>query len=429
METRPGLVRTLALLLASVAAVASDRTIWRLAVRNVARNVRRTAVVVVAVAVGVGGTLLTMALNYGLMVQMVDTAIGTELGHVQVHAAGYDRNPGFDVRIDDAGRIGQEVVAVAPGLHAWAPRVRSEALVFSPRASSGVSLVAIDPEREALVSSIAGSVTEGAYLGAEERQLLIGEKLGRRLGVGVGDKVVLSAQDVAGDMTGEAFRVGGLFRTSSSAVDEGVVFVHLSEAAAMLGLGDEVSEFVLLAADRMLAEPLRDSLRAELADGFEIRTWGELQPFLVYMIDMFESMGWIIYAVVFVAMTFGIANVLLMSVHERIREIGILMAIGMRPARVVAMVLAEGVVLAVLGLLCGLVATAGLLWVFRDGIDLSLWEAGLSAYGIGNRIVPVVRAGDLVAPAVAAAVTAFAASLWPAVRAARIAPADAVRRI
>jgi ABC-type lipoprotein release transport system permease subunit len=386
-------------------------------------------IVVVAIAVGVSGTLLTMALNYGLMVQMVDTAIGTDLGHVQVHAAGFDRDPSLDVRIRDAARLGREVIETAPGARAWAPRIRSEALVFSPRASAGVTLIGIDPSREAVVSSIAAAMTAGHYLGEGKRQLLLGEKLARRLGVGLGGKVVVSAQDVAGDMTGEAFRVGGVFRTASSALDEGVVFLRLAEASAMLGLKDEVSEFVLLASDRTLARPLRDELAADLGPRFEVKTWGDLQPFLVYMIEMFESMGWIIYAVVFVAMTFGIANVLLMSVHERIREIGIVMAIGMRPSRVVAMVLAEGVVLSALGLGCGLVASAGLLWVFREGIDLSAWEAGLSAYGIGNRIVPVVRPVDLVAPVVATVITAFAASLWPALRAAQIAPADAVRRV
>jgi ABC-type lipoprotein release transport system permease subunit len=423
------LLRTVRLLFWSTVALWSDRTIWRLALRNVFRNVRRTAIVGVAIAVGVGGTLLTMGLNYGLMVQMVDTAIGTELGHVQVHAAGFDRNPGLDVRIRDAERLGGEVVGAAPGVRAWAPRVRSEALIFSPRASAGVALVAIDPEREAGVSSIASAMTRGHFLGRDERQLLLGEKLARRLGVDVGGKVVVSAQDVAGDMTGEAFRVGGLFQTSSTAVDEGVIYLGLDEAAAMLGLGDEISEWAVLAADRSLAGPVRDALEAGLGEGYEVKTWGELQPFLVYMIEMFESMGWIIYAVVFVAMTFGIANVLLMSVHERIREIGIVMAIGMRPSRVVAMVLAEGVVLSAVGLACGLIMTAGLLWLFRDGIDLSVWEAGLSAYGVGNRIIPLVRPADLVAPVVAVAVTAFVASLWPAIRAARIAPAEAVRRV
>ena len=429
MASRPVDLQAVRLLLASAGSLGTDRTIWRLAFRNVFRNPRRTAIVAAAIAVGVGGTLLTMALNLGLMVQMVDTAIGTDLGHVQVHGAGFDRDPGLDVRMGAAARVGRDVVGEASGVSAWAPRIRSEALVFSPRASAGVTLIAIDPAREAKVSSIAGSLTAGRYLGGEKRRVLLGEKLARRLGVGVGDKLVVSAQDTAGDMTGEAFRVGGVFRTSSTAVDEGVIYVSIPEASAMLGLDDEVSEFVLLASDRSVATPLRDALIAELGDGFEVRTWGEMQPLLVYMIEMFESMGWIIYAVVFVAMTFGIANVLLMSVHERIREIGIVMAIGMRPSRVVAMVLAEGAMLAAVGLACGLVATAGLLWVFRDGIDLSVWEAGLSAYGIGNRIVPVIRPGDLVAPVVTAILTAFAASLWPALRAARIAPADAVRRV
>ena len=175
--------------------------------------------------------------------------------------------------------------------------------------------------------------------------------------------------------------------------------------------------------------PRRDSIAPRLGVELEVRTWKELRPLLDYMVSSFDQSAWWVYAAVFVAMAFGIANVLLMAVYERIREIGVLTAIGMRPQRLVAMILAESLVLAVLGLALGLGAAFATAWALRDGIDLSAYAEGLNAYGIGTRIVPVIRSQDVATPVGVALVTALLASLWPALHAVRIRPADAVRRV
>ena len=160
-----------------------------------------------------------------------------------------------------------------------------------------------------------------------------------------------------------------------------------------------------------------------------MRTWEEIQPLLVFFVELFEQMGWIVYGAVFVAMAFGIANVLLMSVYERIREIGILMAIGMGPRRMVASIVIESVLLTLLGVGIGLAIGVLAIWLLGDGIDLSRWAEGLTAYGVGTKIVPVIRSQDLIVPTLVAIVTAVLASLWPALRAVRIRPADAVRHV
>jgi ABC-type lipoprotein release transport system permease subunit len=129
--------------------------------RNVWRNPRRTGIVVTAVAVGISGALLAMAINYGMADQMVETAIRTELGHMQIHAVGYDANPELKVRIGDGGRELEKILAATPGVLAYARRVRGDGLVTSTRASVGVRIVGIEPEREAAVSTIACSSANG----------------------------------------------------------------------------------------------------------------------------------------------------------------------------------------------------------------------------------------------------------------------------
>lgn len=399
----------------------------RLAWRNLWRNPRRTGVVVTAVAVGITGVVLSIAINYGMVVQMVETAIATELGHVQVHAVGYDRNPEPRVRLPDGGRAGSRLLDGLEGVQAYARRVRGEGLINSPRASAGVRLVGIEPGRESEVSLLARSITQGEYLDGARRRVLLGEDLARRLKVGVGDKVVVSAQDLAGDLAGEALRVGGLFRTPSSDLDRGTVFLRLDESQGLLGMDDAVSEIVVLAASRSRIPEVRDALDGGLS-GVEVRTWEELQPVLVYLIEVFDQQAVYVYVAVFIAMAFGIANVLLMAVYERTREIGILMAIGMGRRRLVATIVIESLLVTGFGLALGFVGAAASVWALQDGIDLTRFAAGLNALGVGTRIIPVLRAQDFAVPVAVAVATAAIASAWPALRAVRLRPAEAVRQ-
>lgn len=402
---------------------------WRMAWRNVGRNPRRTGIVVSAIAVGLGATILAMAFNYGMIFQMVAAAIDIELGHVQVHARGFEQKPGIEHVFEPGANDGAERLGGLTTLAAWAPRIRHEGLVSSPRASVGVRVVAVDPAREAAVSTIHDAVFEGEFLDGDRRRVVMGERMAERLAVAVGDKVVLSLQDTGGDLTGEAYRVGGLFRTSSRELDETAIYLHIEEARRLIALGSAISEWALRAEDENDVELLADALEAGVASALEVRTWRQLRPFLVSMIDAMDQMGWVMYAAVFIAMAFGIANVLLMSLFERIREIGIMMSLGMPPARLIATLLVESLILTIVGVGSGI--ALGLLGIaaLGDGIDLSRWGEGLVAYGIPTKIIPVLRERDLVQPIVIAVITALFASLWPAVRAARIRPAEAVRHV
>jgi len=399
----------------------------RLAWRNVWRNPRRTGVVVTAVAVGIAGVVFSVALNYGMIVQMVETAIATELGHIQIHARGFDRNPEIAVRLEDGGRAGAAALDALAGVRSWTRRVRGEGLVLSSRASVGVRVVGIDWEREAAVSLVARSITRGRYLDGEGRRALLGVELARRLQVGVGDKIVVSVQDLGGDLTGETLRVGGLFRTPSSALDRGTVFMEIGEAQALFGIGEAVSEIVVVTTAPSEIPRVQAFLEADLRDA-EVRSWGELQPVLVYLVDVFDEQAMYVYLALFVAMAFGIANVLLMAVFERVREIGILMAVGMRRRQLVAMIVVESILVTLVGLLIGFAGALGAIAAFHDGIDLSRFADGLAALGIGTRIVPVPRFEDFLVPTAVALATAVIASAWPALRAVRLRPADAVRQ-
>ncbi len=403
--------------------------IWRLAWRGLWRNPRRTVLVIVAVAVGIAGCFLTIAINSGMAAQMVETAIATELGHVQIHVAGFEADPELRRTLPDGARSATAALLEVEDVRAWSRRIRGQGLVNSPRASGGVRVVAVEPAREPQVSNFASSLVEGTWLGEEPHRIVMGVDLAKRLRVEIGSKIVLSVQDLAGDLGRQAFRVGGLFRTASREQNLGTVLLPLAEAQTLFGLGDAISEIVVIANTREDVESVRSTLALALGKGVEVRSWEELQPLLVFLVDTFDQMALFIYAGVFIAMAFGIANVLLMSVYERTREIGVMLAMGMKPARIVSTVVAESLVVTVLGLVLGLGVGVGSVLLLSDGIDLSVFAEGLESVGVGTRIVPVLRASDVVAPLVMAVVAAMLASGWPAMRAAALRPSEALRRV
>ncbi len=397
----------------------------RLAWRNVGRNPRRTGIVIAAVAIGMAGTLLSMAIFYGMMFQIVDNAIKTNLGHLQIHASGYDADPEIGLFLEDRANPELRALAADPAVKAFTQRVRGEGLVTSPSASVGVRVVGVEPGAERSVSMVGDSLIAGNYL-AEKHRAVLGEGLARRLGVDVGSKIVISVQDLAGDLTGEALRVGGIFRIPSVQLDRGTLFMSLADAQSLFGVDSAVTEVVVVAHSRGDTPDLQARLEAALP-GREIMRWDELEPILASILTVMDQMAWGLYLTIFIAMSFGIANVLLMAIFERIREIGILLAVGLSRRRLVAMVVGEALMVTLMGLLAGFALAGVFVFALSDGLDMSRFAKGLGSFGMGTHIVPVLTTNDFTIPAAVALATALLASAWPAIRAVRLRPAEAVR--
>jgi ABC-type lipoprotein release transport system permease subunit len=200
----------------------------------------------------------------------------------------------------------------------------------------------------------------------------------------------------------------------------------LSDSQRLLGMGEAVSGVVAVASSRGRIDGLRDALVASLGE-VEVQTWEDLQPALVYIVEVFDQVAVLIYVAIFIAMAFGIANVLLMTVYERVREIGILTAIGFGQVRLVLTIVVEAIVVTLMGVVVGIAIALASMWLLRDGIDISVFAGGLDAYGIGSRITPVLRSGEITTPVWVAVVTAVLAAAWPARRAVSLLPAQAVR--
>ncbi|NRA01604.1 MAG: ABC transporter permease [Myxococcales bacterium] len=402
-----------------------------IAARNLSRGWRRSLAVVGSIVIGLAGCMILVGWSRGFAFQMADNAVRSDLATIAIQARGYQANP------DPARTLPappDEVLALADGrAGVWAaPRLRAEGLVQSARNSSRGAIVGVDPAREPGVSVIAEAIVAGSYLengtprGRQLPPVLLGTALAERLRVGLGDKVVLR---VPGESGIGAYRVRGLYRTGSSAFDRIHAYVLLEDAMRLLDTPGRVTEIAFFVDRSQDSLALRDQLRAELdLDAFEVLHWSEREPRLAVMIDLMDQMGWILYGFIFVGMAFGIANAILMSVYERMREFGLLRSLGLGSRRLLEMVLLEAVLLTGVGTVLGLVIGWALVtWMGTVGMDLSMFSEGLRRWGIGTTIYPSLTLDDAITPLLLAVGTGLVAGLWPASKAVRLRPAEALR--
>jgi ABC-type lipoprotein release transport system permease subunit len=401
--------------------------VFRLAWRNVLRNRRRTAVVLVAVAVGLWSMLVFAAFTRGWSDDVKHNAIWTLTGHLQIHAPGYLDDPSVDHTMappDEA--LGSLLDGKA--VTAWATRVRVPAVVMSERETAGVTLVGIDPAREEGLSFIADAVREGRNLaGPEDDGILVGRALAERLGTGLGKRVVIMSQAADHSVVDRGFPVVGVYAADRSSTEMTFVFVGRAAAQRMLGLGSRVSEVSATLRDPARLGRFVERVRAA-APGLDVEPWTTLEPMAQAMVAMGEAWIWIYYVVMYVAMAFGLVNTLLMAVLERTREFGLVQALGMRPSLILEQVLAESSVLLAAGVLAGGLLAGATLALLPHGIDFSAFAQGAEMWGMSKVIYPTLGVPDVVSATAFVVVLGALASLYPALRAARKVPVEAITR-
>jgi ABC-type lipoprotein release transport system permease subunit len=407
--------------------MASWPLLVRLAWRNVLRNRRRSAVILIAITVGLWSMLVFAGFTRGWSNDVSRNAVATLTGHAQVHAPEYLQDPSVDHVMpapDEALRRPLEDPAVA----AWASRVRVPAVAMSERETAGVTLVGIDPARERGLSFVADAVREGRQLaGPGDPGILIGRKLAERLGTGIGKRVVVMSQAADHSVVDRGFVIAGLYAAERSSTEMTFVFVGREAAQQMLGLGKSVSEVAVTLRDPTTLAAFVERLRAA-ARGLDVQPWTTLEPMAQAMVALGQAWIWMFYVVMYIAMAFGLVNTLLMAVFERTREFGLLQALGMRPRLILRQVLAESAILLAVGVLAGALFAEATLALLHDGIDLSALAAGAEMWGMSKVIYPTLSVGDVVAATVFIVVLGALASLYPALRAARKVPVEAITR-
>ena len=400
----------------------------RLAWRNLWRNSRRTAITLAVIVVGVWGMIFMIAVMRGMVDGMLLDGIRSLPGHVQIH------NPSFrdDPTINNLLPTPNNNLAAALndlGVVAWSARVRVPAVIMSERNSRGVTLIGIDPAAEAPLSFVADDMAEGRFLeGVEDVGLILGRRLVDRLGTEVGKRVVVMTQDPDNEIADRGFRIVGVYEAQVASTEESYAFVGRGTLQSMLGIGDQVSEIAVLGADYRDVEALYQRIDAAVGDGAEVLPWYELNRYLSSMLGVMDGFVLVWIVVIFLALSFGLVNTLIMAVFERVREIGLMMALGMKPAIILGQIIVESLILLGIGLLIGDILAWATVQPLRGGIDLSGVSDGMEMMGVGNVLTPSLRASDVVLATVVVLVLGIFASLFPAVCASRYHPVEAITK-
>ncbi len=401
----------------------------RLAWRNLWRNHRRTLIMLLAIAIGVWAMIFMTALMRGMVDEMISDGIESLPGYVQIHHADFRDDPSIQNSLQAPGHellsaLGNTVVA------GWTSRVRVPAMISSEKDSRGVTLLGVDPAGEIAVGFDLTNMVAGRFLdGPTDKGLVIGRKLLERLETRLGKRVVVMSQDPNNNVADRGFRIVGVYKATLEGQEERFVYGGRSNIQSLLKMGSQVSEIAITGHDYRAVDELLASIRQARPPGSEVLPWMELEGYLYSMMVMMDGfvLVWII--VIFVALSFGLINTLMMAIFERIREIGLMQALGMRPTSILYLVLLESLLLLALGLLIGNILAVGSILSLRGGIDLSAVAKGMEMFGAGSTLYPALKLGDLATANVVVIVLGLLTSLLPAWRASRYSPVEAITKI
>jgi ABC-type lipoprotein release transport system permease subunit len=295
-----------------------------LAWRNLWRNHRRTIVMLSAITIGVWAMIFMTALMRGMVNDMIRDGIRALPGHVQVHHPDFRDDPSINNLIPMSDSSLTEKFSQA-GLDGWASRVKVPAIISSERESRGVTLIGVDPVLERSLDAIGSDIAEGRNLeDVNDGGVVIGRKLADTLDTELGKRIVLMSQDPDNEIADRGYRVVGLFEASLEQHEEMFVFAGKTTLQKMLGIEDRVSEVAVMGADYRDVDDVTERVKLLAVGEVEVLPWLQLDSYLGSMLKVMDGFVLVWLIVVFLALSFGLVNTLVMAVFERVREIGLM---------------------------------------------------------------------------------------------------------
>ncbi len=402
----------------------------RLAWRNLWRNPRRTGLAVAAIGLSLALVLVYDGVLRAYADWMRGTITGPLLGDVQAHAPGWRKDRAMDRTLRGASAA-LAAARRAPGVASASARIYAPALAALGDEGFAVLVLGLEPAVEARPTGLLADAPERPA----GKRVLMGKALAENMGVRPGDVVAIVGQGADGSLANDLFTVAGLVSTSVDLVNRQAVLLDLPAAQELFAMPDEAHELVVHGAAGTSARALAGEVAALPAlAGVEVLDWERLAPEMLALVRIVEVAWVFVLVLVFVAAAAGVANTMLMSTFERTHELGMLLALGTRPRRIVSLVVAEAVVLGAVGVVAGVALGGGIVALSHHvGFDFQkLTGRGpreLSFAGLRGSLVldPRLALADVLRGAGAVLATALLAAAWPASRAARLEPSKALR--
>jgi ABC-type lipoprotein release transport system permease subunit len=402
----------------------------RIAWRNLWRNRRRTALALTAIGLSQALVLFYGGILRGYADWMVETITGPMLGHAQVHAPGWQKERAMDETIP---HVAESIAAIrgVPDVEGASARIYAPALAAKGRQGYAVVVLGVSPQEE---SGRAGLLHSAAVLPSGKR-VLVGSALASQMGLARGDTLAVIGQAADGSLANDLYRIAGVVTTPVDLVNRLGVVMDLPEAQSLFVMPDEAHEIVIRARRADEAAAVAAGVAAlPLLRGEEVLDWKRIAPEMVDLVDLVEVSWIFVLVLVFIAAAAGVANTMLMATFERVRELGMLLALGARPGRIVRLIVAESLALGVTGAVLGTGLGALVVAItHRTGVDFAALVSGspsdvaFMGMNMSMTVFPSLAPTHVVQGFLAVAVTSVVASVWPAARAARLEPSQAMR--
>jgi ABC-type lipoprotein release transport system permease subunit len=404
----------------------------RLAWRNIWRHRRRTVIIVLAMGLALGMMLMYDGLVDGFNNAIYGNAIRVLGGNIQVHAAGYrekvDSNPLIALENDEA--VVQAALA-NPDVIAAARRIQTGGLLRNREGAFPLSIIGIEPEVEAPISLVAGNITDGRWLTADDLDsILVGRGLADVMDIQVGDRVTMVGSDTHKQNRQRTMTVVGIYDLGMLTLEKQTVYISLAEAQALFDLRNQSTEVQInlndLGQEARVVEALMPTM-----PGYEVESWDKNYPEFATAITSKNAIMDIFSIIIQMIAGIGVLNLLLMAVFERTREIGLLGAMGLKPRQIAALFLLEGTMIGLVGIAAGVLFGIGFNASFGQvGFDYSSF-AGVADYMalISGRVYPSLGLGKLFWRAIGVLIITLLAAWIPAREASHREPAQALHYV
>ncbi|MCP4471314.1 MAG: ABC transporter permease [Gammaproteobacteria bacterium] len=394
--------------------------------RNLWRNHRRTGIMLGAIAVGVWAMIFMTALMRGMVDDMLNEGIHNLPGHIQIQHPDFLDDPSVANSIaEPAGEF--EALLQRIESKRWATRIRVPAVIASERETRGINLVGIEPAAEADVSGLPELLSAGRFLESrKDSGIIIGAKLAERLETRLGKRVVVMSQDPDNNIRERGFRIVGIYRAKLPGLEEFNVYAARDTLQQLLRIEGRVSQIIVVGEDYRDIEPLYRQVRQQAPADLQVRAWYEIDTYLATMFNMMDGFVLVWVIIIFLALSFGLVNTLVMAIFERVREIGLIQALGMRPALILYQILMESTLLLLIGLGLGNGLALATIKPLESGLDISVVAEGMAMMGASSMLYPKLTSSDLLLANSVVILLGVLTSILPAWRAAKLDPVRAL---
>lgn len=398
--------------------------------KNIWRNKLRSFIVIIAVTLGLIGGVFSAGLMVGASDQSVKDAIDNYVSEIQIHKKGFVDNYETKFFIDNSNEL-EKYISEIEGVKSVCSRIKLLGMANSAKSAMGVFINGINVDKEKAVTNIHKLILDscGNYFDSNKRnQVVVSKKLADKLKLKLRSKLVLTFPQKDGIYTGEAFRITGIFKTTNSGYDEKNIFVQKKDLARIAGLSENISHETAI---RILPDADIDKIKHQILNKYpklDVKKWTEIQAQLAMVSEMMDKMIYIFLMIILLALGFGIVNTMLMVILERVKEIGMLMAVGMSKLRIFKMIMFETVFLSSVGGFLGMIISGSMLKYFeKRGISFESFSDGFEKFGYSSTIYPKLDTGFYFVLSCLIILTGVIASIYPSIKALKLNPVEALK--